>query len=1157
MIDKNLSSEELEQLEKEADARLEALESQLAFIKMLWTQADQDIIEIQAEKEILLRQLARLKKSEKERSGKYNGKDLGEKWKMIAKKMSDATTFRWNLFRSTSDSTVLTDEVKQAITEIFSEIIKSYNVLSKYNFEYKALLEKLQNSSDENTKTKLQEEIEDKVSQFNEQEELFNKSYFDFIHFEPTKDFYDEYAQVEVEKNLKTLNIDLDKLEPPKLANGRENVDRAKLMIYIDDYIRAYKEGRDIPASHFIKLEKYFDKNTDNVLNENFPAFFKDLTGIDFAVFDQENEVKNDKVRQMLTKHHIKSLNEKERLALKIELTEEDLSKEEEKRPILTYLSVTEKEEDEKSEGIVGGLKKRTKKLVTDLDYGTDPYLNRNPLYQKRAREVHETLYGTILEKGQIRKGLSDLTKITEVESLRNDIPGALKDHVRQKISETKDSIKQKVKDKVESKVLGENINSKGLRITTTIVDKARVLKRKKRKANKLGKTLTRFIIKRIFDELVGKVVDVARDAIKFVKNTTAISRMSNYINGSSFGQSLQKFGTAAVEGTKNVARMPGEFVRGLIDKSDLAIKAIKANRFVVAAMDVGHIAKTFVSKAPMGLVYGAGVGSIALSLGASSAALLPVAVGGGLLGMGLDTIDDLMHSPMYRPTSGFLKWIQSQGSALYRNPITGGFSNEIIQNNPELAERLGKVGNAFGTRSARLFSAAKSGFSAAMIAATIAGFLGINPVVAGLATFGVVTAGKFALRTATGQSIANRLLSSTYGNVLSRLAILPLQRMMFMITGTQVMSTIIEDLVDTMKTERTLSDLYKDKFSFKDKSVVDRFLTVNNYLGIYGYFSNYAFLSRFALGRMMEYILKGGQMEGLIGPSQYTGIIQMIKTGWGGLKASTSLLQVISKLGLALKAAFLPTLLLAGSSLLGIGIASLLGIGVSGIGATIGGVVGGLLGMGIGALLAGGSAGLLLPLVLVFNTIGTAIGTWIGSLFDNAISGAVKNVFAIIGGISFIFSLIDIFNNKSLNLRRLTMASMSLALTIPTLGAVLDKASTQQVQSNSTLPTPTVVDAYYRQDGKNSKIQVINNSGFPIKTSELNKLTNQIFANTPQFVDMEKFIILIKEGDSTIYINGNSLIISLSVLEEDPTLVIDELIAKISNEIDQKTSSR
>jgi hypothetical protein len=1154
MIDTTTSSQELEELEREHSERLAELQSQRAYINMLLRNTEQDILEIEAEKEIILRDLESAKKEERNKAARYNGQEINERWKKITRKMTDANTYNWQLFRNNSQSSVLTDDLKNELSEILTNLTRSYNSLSKLKKEFDSIADKYNNTNDPDQKERTQKELQEKITEFTDIENTFNDLYLEFINKQQTRDFYDAYAQDEVEKKLEEIKIDT--IEPLKLANSRENVDRVKFMIYIDDYIRAYRDGRDVPVPSFAILEKYYNKKTGLVKNEEFPAFFEMLTGISFEIFNQENEIKNDKVRQILTKHHIKSLNDKEKLALKTELTEEDLTKEEEKKPILSYLSITEKEEeiDQSKSGI---LKRNAKRLKTDFDYGIDPYLNRNPLYQKRAKEVHEAIYVKMLEKGQILSGLADLNNLTQVDSLRPEISELIKEYVNGKVARTKSAIKQKVQEKIDSKMLGDGINSKGLRITTTIIDKARYLKRKKRKAKGLGKTLTRFIIKRIFDEIVGKIVDTAKTAIDLVKNTTAASRMSNYFRGTSFGQSIQKIGTATLDTTKAVAKMPGEFVRGLIEKGDLAVKAIKANRFVIGAMDAGHIAKTALGKAPKGLIYGAGVSSIALSLGIPVTGLLPIAIGGGLLGIGIETIDDLMHSPMYRPTSGILRWIQSKGSALYRNPITGGFSNEIIQNNPQAAANLKNVGNAFGGRGARLFSAAKTGLSGAMFAAAIAGLVGINPVVAGVATFGAITAGKFALRTATGRSIYQGLVSNTYGNLLSRLAIIPLQRMMLMIGTTQVMSTLVEDLVNTIRSGGTAGEFFKKNFSFKDKGVIDRFLTVNNYLSMYGYFTNYSFLTRLSMGRMIEYLFRGGEMSGVFGASKYTGVLDMLKVGWNGLTSITSLTQLLSKIGLVLRASFVPTLVLAGSTLVGLGIAALLGINIGGIGATVGALAGGLIGMGIGALLTGATAGILSPLVVIGNLIGTTVGAWIGSIFDNAIDKIARNLFAVIGGISFLFTLIDMFQHKSMNLRRITMASLSLALTLPALGAVLDKASVQQSQSNSTLPTPTIVNAYYQQDGSQSNIQVINNSGYPVKTSEIKKLTNQIFSKTPEYVGMEKYIILKNEGESSIFINGNSLIINLSVVEKDPASVIDELIAKFSQENIQKTSLR
>lgn len=1155
MIDSTTPLQELEELEREHSERLAELQSQRAYLHMLLKNAEEDISQIEFEKEIIERDLSKLQHVKPKETDKFNNEEINKRRSEINRKFNDAQEFFNNLSRSFDNSDIFNNTALNYLSKLLKELESYLNELFQKYEEFSKIIKDYENETNEETKAyilKIKETVENEINQL---ESSFEATYRSIINDSTTRNYYEKYVDDKIEDELTKNNFTNQK--QPQLANSRENVDRVKFMIYIEDYLRAYQEGKDIPVPQFAGLEKYYNKKNEHVKNSEFPAFFNALMGIELEIFNQENEIKKDKVRQALTKHYIHQLSDKEKLALKTELNEEDLEKEEEKRPIVSYLSGNERQEEESDKSRLGILKRNAKRLKTDFDYGIDPYLNRNPLYQKRAKEVHEAIYVKMLEKGQILSGLTDLNNLTQVDSLRPEIPELIKEYVNGKVARTKSAIKQKVQEKIDSKILGDGINSKGLRITTTIIDKARYLKRKKRKAKGLGKTLTKFIIKRIFDEIVGKIVDTAKTAIDLVKNTTAASRMSNYFRGSSFGQSLQKFGTATLDTTKAVAKMPGEFVRGLIEKGDLAVKAIKANRFVIGAMDAGHIAKTALGKAPKGLIYGAGVSSIALSLGIPVTGLLPIAIGGGLLGIGIETIDDLMHSPMYRPTSGILRWIQSKGSALYRNPITGGFSNEIIKNNPEVAANLEKAGNAFGGRGARLFSAAKSGLSGAMFAAAIAGLLGVNPVVAGIAAFSAITAGKFALRTATGRSIYQGLVSNTYGNLLSRLAIIPLQRMMLMIGTTQVMSTLVEDLVNTIRSGGTAGEFFKKNFSFKDKGVIDRFLTVNNYLSMYGYFTNYSFLTRLSMGRMIEYLFRGGEMSGVFGASKYTGVLDMLKVGWNGLTSITSLTQLLSKIGLALRASFVPTLVLAVSTLVGLGIAALLGINIGGIGATVGALAGGLIGMGIGAFLTGATAGILSPLVVIGNLIGTTVGAWIGSFFDNAIDKIARNLFAVIGGISFLFTLIDMFQHKSMNLRRITMASLSLALTLPALSAVLDKSSTQQSQSNSTLPTPTIVDGYYKQENLNNKIQVINNSGYPVKTSELSKLTSQIFSKTPEYVDMEKYIILKREGESSIIINGNSLIINLSVIEKDPKSVIDELIANLSLEKEEKVSFR
>lgn len=1128
------------------EARTIEIENQMKYLQLLGKRYSDEIAEIKSEIEILQRHLKTL--HNEALLGPFP--DVKSKLREATKKMLDAQRFYDAISSSQTESQPRDGFNLDELSSMVSELRKIYQQISNQLGSIKHVLDRYNKEENAEKRERLKEELQSKAAIFIETERAFSNLYNKIINFEPTHKLYVEFAKRDVEEKLRKSQINLDTANAQKLSTTKENVDRVKTLVYIGDYLQEYKEGKPISVPRFSSLEDLYDKKTGKVNPENFPQFFTQLTGIDFSVLDFENEVKIDYVRELIVRQQIDKLSPVERSQLQIDLVEEEPSKEEKKKPIISYLSFKDEEEELAADTPKKKLARKVKKAKVDFDRGFDPYLNKNPLYQKRAREVHSILYERLLAKGEI-KSLLDLTKITEVESLRPDIPAILKDHVRNKFTEVKHRVQDKILKKLDQTEIGGKIKRRGFRISTSIVNKSRFIKKHKKKARSMGRTLLGYIIRKVIEKSVKGVVETVQTGYKLLKNTNTVARFSEYFRGTSFGQRLQKITTATTDFAKNAYRLPKEFAQGLITKGNLVYKAIKANRFVVAAMDAGYFAKTALKNTPKSFVYGAGISSIALSLGLPGGSLLPVFIGGSVFGNVLETLDDIMHTPRLRVSGGPIGWLQKQGSALYRDPISGAFSREFIKDNPELAAKLLKDGtNVFGTRAARLFGAAKTGLFGAMAAATIAALLGVNPIVAGLASFGVITAGKYALQSRVGLQIRGRLIDSTPG--LSKFAALPLSRMIAQIGINQTMARLIADLIDSLRGGKGLGEFFQGNFSWKDKNWLEKFDVINNYLSLYGYLTNPAFLTRFFMGNFLQSRLAPGFMLRAFGPAQYEslGLINLIKMGWGGLSSVTSFSGLISKLGLAIRGGILPAAGIAASTLLGLGIAYLLGIPIAGIGATVGAMVGGIVGMGIGLIITGGTGGLLAPAVLILNTVGTVIGAWIGSLFDKTMDSALKGVFGIIGGISFLFTLIDIFNNRSLGLRRIMTLSVSLALTMPALTGILNLAEQTQVEADPTkeptAPSPTGT-AFYLQDYSDpAKLKLVNNSGKKLNGEEINKLAVIINEKVPKD-NMKKFLVISDQNESKVFADDNIIIITLSLKELNPGNKVKELLSEAS----------
>ena len=1130
----------IDQAQEINKARLLEIENNLKYLAFLRKQFADQISELEEEIEKINRHLKVLRTASKVVIDKEKYKTFEDKLAQVEKKYSDAEKFHELIINNGHFvENVLTPDDFRAFRETFDKLRKQYGSMSQQysgkRGSLQDLLKRFEDEKDPIKKESLQEDYDSAAELFSDNYNEFYRTYTQFIGNNPTVSVYREFSRDEFNEKLQKNNIDLEATTGHKLGNARENVDRAKFMIYIQDFLDDYYAGKVVSAPYFGPLSRYYNKDK-KIDNDKFPEFFEVLMGYKLTLLDYENDIKLDEARQILSKDQINKLTPVERSQLQEDLTEEDVSKEELKRPLVSYLSVKEEEEQPQSR-----IKRALKKVNIERK-GLDPYLSKNPLYQQRAKEIHDTLYLKVLGEGKFMS-LLDLTKLPEAESMRLDIGGVIKDHVMQKMGELKRTVVGKAAEKIDSSQIGSKIKTKGVKIATSLIDKSRYVQRHRKKAKDRGLGLFGYIIRKIIEKSVGRVVVGVKNVYLTAKNSSMVLNTTNYFKGSSVGQALQKFTTATLNVAKQTYKIPTEFAQNLITKGGIVYRNILAKPAVIAARDVGHVGKIALKKIPRGLIYGAGLSSIALSLGAPAALLTPIFIGGGLVGVGIDTVHDLMHNPATRLNSPPIRWLQARGSSLFKDSVTGKFSKALVDANPALSKQLSIWGNAFGTRGIRLFSALRFGMGPAMIAATIAGLVGVNPLLAAGATLGVFTTGKYFAQRLAGTAFANQLQGIAG---MSRFAGLPLTRMIWHLQSATIVGSLMENLFKAIREGRGLDEFARQNFSFKDRDFISKSQIFLNYLGLYGYFSNMAFLSRFMFGRFFESLIKVGANFKLLGAAEFTSLRALSRF----LDAS-----LFTKLVNLMKIGLGPAFVTIASSLLSLGILAALGIPIGGLGVALGVTVGGLVGWGIGALAAGAlgltSGGTLLaPGLLLAGAISTVFGTiggWIGSIFDKSVNNAMKNLLGIISGVSFLFTLIDVLNNKSINVRKLAMLSISLALSLPALGAVVEKASSSQAQADPTLPIETPADSssYYFDSSQPQNMQVLNNSGYRLNESEVKKIALHV-EDTFKDKDMKTSINFVNSSISSIAMDNGEVTINISVIELDPITSIDKLVAQI-----------
>lgn len=1133
-VDKTTAQQQLDEDRELFRARQTELENTARFLDLFRKHYEQEIVEIEAEIELLKRHIKYLNQKALADLTQGYTIDPEKKWKFISRKYKDARKF-YNLIISKTGSGEVTiiPETLEQITQLHQTLVENYNllnsILNKQYGSYKQLLEQFQKTTDQNEKEKLKDKLEEEERALVSAEIKFDYSYNQLIIFEPLAKQYKEFAKKEIEEKLKKDNVDLKDVKGAKLANSKERLDRVKFLIYIDKYKQYYLEGKPVPVPFFYRFESLYNKD-GTIDPDKFPEFFEKLTGLDFEQFDLENDIQAEELRQMLAQHEIDQLEGHELRQLKIDLVEDDLYSQEEKDPLIEYISDKETKEKETANTPKKKLDRYKKTAADELKRATDPYLSKNPSVQKRAEMTHKIIYEDFLGRGDI-KSLIRLTELPDLESMRPDIGGFLKEYAKERFIQAKDAAVNKIVEKIDEHEIGAKVRAGGKKVITSVVDKSRFIQKHRRRAKKQGLSLLMYVIKKILEKTVGKVVDVAKTGLRAVRNSKSVVSIVNSIKGTSFAQGLQRFSTSTLQS-----------VRDLITKGRLVYRNVLKNPIVVGAMDTGYVAKTALKKVPKGLVYGAGFSSIALHLGVSSGALLPIFVGGSLLGVGLETVAEIMNSPTKRMLGRPLRWLQSHGQAIYKDPVSKAFSGDLVKNSPRAL--AGKSVNLFGTRAGRIFGAAKTGLSAAMLAATIAGLLGINPLLAAGIAFGTVASAKFIAQTVAGPRIANRFISGE----LSSLGKLPMNRIMGHIFNANIVGNLIQELHEWLRSGRGLNDFFKENFTFgKDKNHFEKFNNLNNYFASIGFFGSYSYLVRYLFGGMLFSRLTSMGLLTTIGESQFARFFPAL----GG----TSFFSQIGKVGLlralalSIRGALAPTLIFAVSSIAGLGLASLLGIPIGGIGATIGATVGGLVGTGagliLGAALSGGA--LSIPLAAALNLVGTTIGAWIGSFFDKAIDGALKGMFAIVGGISFLFSLIDILNNKSLNPRKLAMASISLALTLPALTAIIDKGSSSQTQADPTIPTPTVAMAYNNIREESATLEVVNKTDYTLDQSEVNKLTSLIRSELLISAKRNTYLIFSDSEQSNVFLNNDTVLLTVSVRENNPEQKVAALISDLN----------
>jgi hypothetical protein len=1064
----------------------------------------------------------------------------------IDSKMNDGSKFYAKL-AELSDSIGNFEE----IFDIFAELSWQVSTFNEYYDSYIHVIQRAENEPDPDRKAQLIEDSQTYRTELDKTNSATNEAYGNLIDFPATRVIYEEYAKEDV-----TTLVSLEEKEDGKiqkataLANSRENVDRAKMLIYIDDYLKTAESGQPVTAPKFTRLSEYYDPETGDVPAEKFPAFFKSLTGVDISLYEQENELKAGLLRQEITKRGIKDLNQKEKDQLRKELGQKPEEEQEEgERSILSYMSLKEEEEydalDKKQK-----VKATAKKLLSKADRLTDPHLG-DEVTQQRAVQVHDAF--TKLGSGKLN-GILDLTRLPEKENLRVDFLGIVRDHVSDQVmlyhGDVKKQLSDAISDRVDKSRVGRAVKTKKYQVSTFITDKSTVVKKYKKKAKDKGDGLLKFLIKKLLKESIEKVVDVTKNVIKIAKKTQLAGRVGGWFNSSSIGQKIQAAGTATLKLAKAVIKLPAEFKDGLLMRYNKVYSVVDGKilqpvikPIVRLGMDMGYVGKTILKKAPYGLIYGGGSAALALALGVPTAALLPVFIGGGALGVGLEVVDSIMNTPTTRTLIRPLRWLQEQGSALYKDPISGRFSNEIIKNNPSLAERLSSTGNALGTRFGNIFSSVKTGLSAAMIAAVVASVLGINPFIAAGATFVTVASAKLFMRTTTGQRYATQLADGNFGKIASKFGNLPFMRILYQVQNTAIVNRLVQDLVENFKQNpRTaLSSFRKDNFSFSETSgFMSAFQTFNNYIGLLGYTSGLSFINRFFFSSLLTKFLP-------VGMEQFAGMgLREILRNAGGMG-------LFSKLMVGARIAFLPGIVAAAGSITALAIAAALGIPITGLFATIGATVGGILGFGVGALFAGSTFGAAAPLIFVTSGIGTLLGTWIGSLFDKVAENTIGTLFGIVGSIGALFTLIDLaYNGKSL--RKMATLSISLALTMPTIGGIIEKASQGQSQADPTIPSPTATALRDQTDIQYiGKVKVINKTYEKIAFNQLDTLSNTLQAISQS---EQIFLVISNSQLPSAYVNNQYLVVTLSSKDGRLEEQLKEALSEVNISTDKLSQS-
>lgn len=1038
--------------------------------------------------------------------------DTEKTWREATRKYKDASKFYTEIISKTNQSeTSIPPEAFEELTKLYHTLRNYFNALNSVvnrqfgGDTYASLLKKLETATEGDRRKELEEQLAEEEDKILEAEAAFSKSYEQFIRFEATIAHYRDFATKEVREQLEKGNVNLEKTERTNLDNSGERLARVKFLIHYDKYRQMYLQGKPIPVTPFKGFESFY--NSDSSIDpDKFPEFFEKLTGIEFKYIDQENDIKSDVMRQMLTESEIKKLDDPERLQLKIDLQGgEELVEEEKKQSLLSSISLIEKQKDEsETRG-----KRLKRKVSTEAKRATDPYLNGDPIIQERAGKVASVI-DDVVANGKVGS-LLDLRKLPSLDSMRPSIRGELGNYAREKFDAAKKAATSNMVSKIEGSEIGSRVLATSRRAVINIADKSKFVKKHRKRAKKAGLNIFTYIIKKALEKTIGRVVDVAKISLKTIRNTQTVARLFDSVKGSPIGQRIQTFSTGALGSVKD-----------MITKGNLVYRNVVRNPIVVGAMDAGYITKTALKKVPKGLIYGTGMSSIALSFGISSGALVPIFIGGSLVGIGIDTVNEIMNSPMKRVPGRFIQWIQSHGSAIYRNAADKAFSADLIKNSKAAME--GKTVNVLGTRAGRIFGAMSTGLSAAMIAATIAGFLGINPLLAAGITFGTVATAKYAAQSVVGRRIAARLASPH----LSRLGMLPLNKLIGHVFYTKIFANLIQELVEWLKSGGSLKDFFEKNFMFGiNKGFFENFNTFSNYLGTIGFFGSYSGLLRFVFGRVL-----GSRLASLAIP----GFAKFFGTPAMGVGLRGVLVGSLRSLAAS-------TLLFAASSLAGLAIAAALGIPIGGIGAVIGATVGGLLGTGIGLVLGQGIGSI--PLALALNAVGTAVGAWIGSFFDKAVDRIFNGLFSSISAISLLFTLVDILNNKTINPRRLAMMSVSLALSMPAIGAIVDKGSHSQVQADPTLPTPTVVVAI-RSDNNQARLQIVNRTSYELNEKEVEKISTLIKSEVLNALGLNTYLIFSDTTQSNAIRNDDTVLLTVAVQEQDPVDKLSDLITDI-----------